>query len=363
MTSWRAPRTDRDTDGGDGTEGTTEVVLRRRTTGSVWWELLTRRAFAAGLSLLSLFILSALAAPFLYPSTLTAIPVDTNLVAHCLPPSGPTLSLLPFSLGPHPLGQTAYLGFGIAQGLIAGSRWDLFLFAAIAIPSAVVGVGVGLVAGTLGGKVDYVLMSATDLLLSIPYFIFVILVVILLSPRIAPGQGPELFIVASIAVMWAPFARLVRSEAARVRHALYVESARASGASTSRVMTRHILPNSLSPVLAQIPITVALIMTFIVASQYVTYYDNSNSGTMCRQYVTNTSAVAPVVPAFNYPEWGSTLSAGIVYVSALLPQPGHPFGAGWWGGIIPGLWITIFGLSLLLISDGVRDWLSPKARR
>jgi ABC-type dipeptide/oligopeptide/nickel transport system permease subunit len=326
-------------------------------------DLFSQPTFSAGFGLLLCFVAAAMAAPYLYPKHLTAMAIDPNLIAHCSAPSGPTLSLIPFSLGPHPLGQTAYLGFGVAQGLIAGSRWDLFLIGSISLSAAVIGLGVGLVAGTYGGRVDSILMSITDMLLSIPYFIFVILVVVIVLPHLTTAQGPDVFVVSMVGVMWAPFARVVRGEALRNRQMAFVESARASGASTPQLMIRHILPNSLSPALAQIPISVALILAFIIASQFVTYYENSTAGTECRMYRTNVSAVAPVVPTFNYPDWGSTLSAGIVYFGAISPQAGAPFGPYWWGAAIPAVWITIFGLSVILISDGLRDWISPRSRR
>lgn len=336
---------------------------RRSVVLQSWLDLLSQPTFSAGLGLLLCFIAAAVAAPYLYPKGLTAMSIDPDLIAHCSAPSGPTLSLLPFSLGPHPLGQTAYLGFGVAQGLIAGSRWDLFLIGSISLSAAVIGLIIGLVAGTYGGKVDSILMSFTDILLSIPYFIFVIMVVVLVLPHLTTSQGPDVFVASMVGVMWAPFARVVRGEALRNRRMAYVESARASGASTPQIMVRHILPNSFSPVLAQVPITVALILAFIIASQFVTYYQNSAAGTECRMYRTNVSAVAPVVPTFNYPDWGSTLSAGIVYFGAISPQAGEPFGPYWWGAAIPAVWISIFGLSVILLSDGLRDWMSPRSRK
>lgn len=325
--------------------------------------LLRRPPFVVGATLLSFYVATALVAPLLYPRTLTAIPVDTALLVHCSAPQGPTLQFFPLTLGDHPLGQTEYMGFGVAQGLIAGSRWDLFLISAITVPSMLVGTFLGLASGTYGGWVDRVVMTVTDAFLSVPYFVLVILVLILTLPRVSPTQGPYLFIGAMNGVMWAPFTRVVRGESTRIRQMTYVESAKASGASPGRILLHHILPNSASPALAQVPVTVALTLTFIIASQFITTAIITSGGTSCSTLGAGLSSITPVVPYFNYPEWGGILSAGLAFTGGWLPQPDHPFGVYWWGALIPGVWIAAFGLSILLISDGVRDWLSPKARK
>jgi peptide/nickel transport system permease protein len=261
------------------------------------------------------------------------------------------------------LGQTEYMGFGVAQGLIAGSRWDLFLISAITVPSTVIGTFLGLTSGTYGGWVDRVVMMVTDAFLSVPYFVLVILVFVIALPRVPPTEGPYVFIGAMNGVMWAPFTRVVRGEASRVRTTTYVESAKASGASSGRILLHHILPNSASPALAQVPVTVALTLTFIITSQFITTAIITSGGTSCSTMGSGLSSLAPVVPRFNYPEWGGILSAGLAFTGGWLPQPDHPFGVYWWGALFPGVWIAMFGLSIVLISDGVRDWLSPKARK
>ncbi|MCL4324058.1 MAG: ABC transporter permease [Candidatus Thermoplasmatota archaeon] len=326
-------------------------------------DLLSRRAFVAGLVLLGFYVFVALISALIYPRELTSMPLDKNLLASCGLPQGPTLTLFPFSLGDHPLGQTAFLGLGVAQGLIVGTRWDLFLIASVVVPSALVGIFLGLIAGTYGGRLDWFVMTVTDALLSIPYFVFVLLLVYVLLPKVGTSQGPLLFILSMILVMWAPFARGVRSEALRNSSLSYVEAARASGAGTPHIIARHILPNSITPSLAQLPVAVTLTLALIIGTQYITYYDNSHAYGVGCTFNSATSLAAPVVPTFTYPEWGGVLGAGITYTGAWLPQPGHPFGLAWWGFLIPALWIIVFGLATLLISDGLRDWLSPRTRR
>jgi peptide/nickel transport system permease protein len=328
------------------------------------WSLFRKPSFVAGLAIILFYIAVALVAPVFYPGPLlTGMPIDLPMIAHCLLPSQPTLSLYPFSLGPHPLGQTAFMGYGVAQGLMVGSRWDLYLLAIIVGGSAAIGTAIGLVAGTFGGRTDWTLMTATDTVLSVPDFVFVLLVVAIVVPHIPEAYGPIVFVLAMVLVMWAPYARGVRGDALRVSSSLYVESARASGASQARVMFRHVAPNSMNAVLAQIPITVALSLALIVAVQVVNAFDNVQGGHgMGCTYSTSIPA-APVVPTFNYPEWGGVLAAGIAYGGAWIPMPGHPLGSAWWGFLIPAVWISVFGFGVVLLSDGVRDALSPKQRK
>lgn len=326
-------------------------------------DLFRSPSFSIGLSILLFYLAIALIAPLLFPRNLTGMQIDASLVAACTNAPGPTLSLFPFLIGAHPFGETGFLGYGVAQGLIVGSRWDLYLIGIITIPSALIGTGIGLYSGAYGGKIDWVFMSITDVMLSVPYFVFVILAVAVLAPRVSPSEAPDIFIGSMVLVMWAPYARVVRGEALKVSTMPFVESAKASGASQNEIVRKHILPNSWAPVLAQIPVTIALILTLVIAAQYVVALENTHGHGLGCSYNTATLSTAPVVPSFNYPEWGAVLGAGIAYVGAWLPQPGYPLGIEWWGYIIPTIWITVFGLGTLLISDGVRDWTSPRLRR
>jgi peptide/nickel transport system permease protein len=323
--------------------------------------LFSRPAFVAGLAILGCYVGVALSAPYFYHGHDLSYmsPDNTYWATRCGLPSVPTLRLFPFSPGPYPLGQTIFMGYDIAQGLIVGSRWDLVIIGAITIPTAMIGLFVGLSAGTWGGKVDWALMSLTDTVLSIPDFVFVLLIVGLVVPRVPASDGPYVFILAMALVMWAPYARGVRGEAFRTSALPFVEASRASGASRFRVALRHVLPNSLNPVFAQVPVTVAMTIILIVGLQYIVAFSNwSDSGYTCGTVLWSAGTSA-VVPYFNFPEWGAVLAAGIV---AWTPVPGKVFGTAWWGLLIPALWICGFGLGVLLFCDGLRDWTSPRAR-
>jgi peptide/nickel transport system permease protein len=332
-----------------------------------WLDALFRKpSFLAGLAIILFYVSVALVAPIFYPGQLlTAMTLDPPMIAHCALPSPPTITFSPFSLGPHPFGQTAFLGYGVAQGLIVGSRWDLYLLAMTVIGAAAIGIGIGLVSGTFGGRTDWAMMTVTDTVLSIPDFVFVLLVVAIVVPHIQSSYGPVVFVLAMVLVMWAPYARGVRGDALRVSSSMYVESAKASGASQSRIMFRHVAPNSMNAVLAQIPITVALSLALIVAVQVVNAFANTTGGGIGPAACTYSMKIpaAPVVPVFNYPEWGGVLAAGLAYNGAWIPMPGQLLGTSWWGFLIPAVWISVFGFGVVLVSDGVRDALSPRLRK
>lgn len=320
--------------------------------------LLSRPSFLVGLSILGFFVAVALvAAPLLYPKGLTAMVQDNAMIAGCLAPSPPTLSLYPFSLGPHPFGETLFMGYGVAQGLIVGTRWDLAMISAIAVPSALIGLAAGLYSGAYGGRIDWFVMTVVDAILSIPYFVFVIILVLAVGSAFSPVWGPEIFVGAMVFTMWPPFARGVRGEALKVASLPYVEAARASGSSQSRLTLKHILPNSSFPVFAQLPVTVALTLALIIGVQYVNAIDNLGGfGGGCT-YDTKAPPIFHVVPTYNYPEWGLVLAAGVV---VWVPMPGTFLAVDWWGFVIPTLWIILFGLGVLYLSDGLRDGLDPR---
>jgi peptide/nickel transport system permease protein len=321
--------------------------------------LFSRRSFLAGLAILGIYVGLALAAPLLYASSLAHMTVDTAYVAKCGLTPGPTISFFPFHLGAHPFGETQFLGYDVAQGLIVGNRWDLALVTAITVPSVLIGIGVGLAAAVYGGKVDWAFMTAADTILSIPYFVFVILIVVILTPRLPQPEGPDVFVLAMVLVMWAPFARGIRGDALQVMAQPYVEAARASGASRSRIAVRHLLPNSLNTVFAQIPVVITLTIALVVGVQFVTTTANLYGGHGGGCSFGSSNPASPVVPAYDYPEWGAVLAAGIV---AWIPISGAFLSGAWWGFVVPALWICGFGLGVLFLCDGLRDWASPKAR-
>ncbi len=308
-----------------------------------WW---TRPTLALGSAILLFFVGVALYAVVAFGSTLSTLTPDPDVYLYALPPSPPTLSLVPWSPGPHPLGETALLGFDVLHGLVKGTPWDLLTLVEVLLPTAALGFGLGGVAGLFGGRIDEGLMAVTDAFLSIPAFVLVALVAVELFqggiPGLSPSLRPDAFLGSMVAVLWAPFARSVRARARVVATESYVEAARASGAGPAHLLRRHVLPNSFTPVLSQIPITASTVIFLLAMFQYAGLELGSPM---------NSTLLGP----FNFPEWTWILSLG-----AWGWQPPQSGLDPWWGYVFPALWILLFGLGLILVADGLRDHLSPR---
>jgi ABC-type dipeptide/oligopeptide/nickel transport system permease subunit len=222
-----------------------------------------------------------------------------------------------------PLG-TDRLGRDVLSRIIYGARVSVtvgFFGAAIAVT---IGMVVGLIAGFVGGKLDKLLMSFVDLVLSVPYLIVVIVVAAVL--------GRSLFnVVMLFGVTASPlFARTTRGEVLRLREAGFVSAARATGAKLPRILVNHVFPNLVGPLLT--------LATFEMSAMIF--------------YEAGLSFLGLSVPP-NIPSWGNMLDSGRRSLFTGLP----------WLSIFPGLAIAITGLSMNLLGDWLRDILDPRIRR
>lgn len=218
----------------------------------------------------------------------------------------------------HPLG-TDHLGRDTLSRLIFGARLSLTI-AIVGVGSAlVVGAGLGLVGAWRRGATDGVIGQVVDVMLAFPDMLLAIAVVAVL------GRGSLATIVAVAAFAAPQFARIARAAALSVVSREYVDAARAAGASSTRILVRHVLPNALSPIVAQA--TVMLGTAILVASGL------SFLGL----------GVQPPDP-----EWGAMLSRARELLQT------SPLGA-----VAPGVAITVVVLSFSVLGDGLRDALSP----
>jgi peptide/nickel transport system permease protein len=264
---------------------------------------------------------------------------------------------VPFNpvIGPswtHPFGVLGGLGTGLFTAIWQATPWDLAIVFSILALDAALGVALGGVAGLRpGGWVDTAVVFLADAIGSIPA---VFLVTILFAGIVtaAPKDATLwVFVLLFGVVLFPTTARTIRERVRTVANATHVEAARASGAGEFRVLTRHILPYSLGPMLAQLPLDLGAI--FVVLSAF-TWFSSCvippNGGI---------TLAAPIRPAFSplpsvrFPEWGNLLGIGVCW-GFNIPPVGPVY---WWMFVFPLLAIVGLGLALGLLCDGVDKWL------
>lgn len=212
-------------------------------------------------------------------------------------------------------------GRDILSRMIYGARITLYIISVVAAIVGPVGLCFGMVAGYFGGWVDDVLMRVTDIFLALPGLILALAFVTALGP------GLENAVLAIALTMWPPIARLARAETLSIRNADYIEAMRLNGASSARILLRHILPVCLPSVIVRITLNMAAII--LVAS---------GLGFL------GLGAQPPL------PEWGAMLARGREYI-----------GGYWWMTAVPGITILIVSLGFNLLGDALRDVLDPRA--
>jgi peptide/nickel transport system permease protein len=230
----------------------------------------------------------------------------------------------PWGLGgtsARPLGADN-LGRDIYARLLYGGRISLVLATSAVVMATGVGVVVGLLAGYLGGRVDDVVMRIADVQLTFP--------VIMLAIAIVAVVGTSPFALVGVLALsgWVLHARTVRANVLTIRQLEYVDAAWALGASHRRVVLRHVLPNTLAPILV------------IASSQFATMVLLESGLSFLGM------GVQPPQPS-----WGTMLAEGRDYLSNA-----------WWLATVPGAAISLVVLGANLLGDGLRDLLDPHLR-
>ena len=276
---------------------------------TVWRRLRKKKLAVVGLFILTIMLLVALFAGILTDYETEVIKMDMpNRMA---PPSAS-----------HILGTDSY-GRDIFARIIYGSRYSLSIGFLSVLFALAMGGALGSIAGYFGGKVDNIIMRIMDVFLAVPSIIMAIAIVSTL------GTGFRNLIIAMAVSTVPTFARLLRSTILSIKDSDYVEAARAVGTSTPRIIIRHILPNSVGPVIVQ--------TTFSVASSILSAAGLSFLGI----------GVKP--PA---PEWGAMLSEGKEFIRDIPHLV-----------VFPGLAIALTVLALNLLGDGLRDALDPRLKQ
>jgi peptide/nickel transport system permease protein len=256
---------------------------------------------------------------------MTGVFLATALLASWIAPydpvaPAPDLVLRAPSWG-HPFG-TDELGRDVLSRVMYGSRISLEVGAVAVAIAMMAGTLLGLIAGFNGGLWDALIMRGTDVLLAFPGILLAITVVATLGPSLVN-------VMIAVGIGAVPvYARTVRGSTLSVRHMEYVEAARAAGATTGRLLGRHVLRNIVGPVVVLATLGVGINILIAAGLSYV-----------------GLGAQPPV------PEWGAMLSGARQYLRDA-----------WWTAVFPGLAITVAVVGMNLLGDGLRDALDPRLR-
>lgn len=280
------------------------------------------------------------------PPTPNCYPVDPNQVS-VLPPTSFTHGL---SLGPFPFGSLTRAAdtnqfYNLFDGMIKGAPWSLGISAAVVVCGSLIGLFLGASAGYLGGASDEVIMRATDIFLSIPGLLLLIVILSTAGSKFPGFWGHlEILIGAYIATDWPIYTRIVRSQVLVTRELKFVEASKASGGKTGRILIKHIIPNSLYPMFVQMSLDIGTIPLGLAALVFLGF---------------------SIFPHVNFPEWGSITAQSVTILASTLEycQTNSACLFPWWQFFIPGTALFLFAISVSFFSDGLRDALDPRLRR
>ena len=275
-------------------------------------EVARRRSALWGGIMLCIIFATSLLFPFFYHVD----PLAQDLLARFTPPvwlDGGSMS--------HPLG-TDNLGRDVLARILYGSRISLSVGFSAVLLGEFVGIILGLVSGYYGGKLDSLIMRTADIFMAYPFMLLTISVIAVLGNSMF-----NLILVLGISD-WVIYARTIRGSVLSLKEKEFVEAARAAGTRNLPIITRHILPNVISPLLVLGTLRVANIIIWESGLSFLGM------------------GVPPPAPS-----WGRMLADGRLYISDA-----------WWLVTLPGLAIMLTILSINLLGDGLRDALDPRLR-
>ena len=286
--------------------------MEKAVKGRSLWDDARRRLFrngaaVSGMVVLAVLVLVAIVGPHLTPFSYDQINKDDVWAP-------------PLTAG-HLLGADS-LGRDLLARLLMGLRVSLAIGLVATLVSLVIGIAWGSVAGYVGGALDEIMMRVVDVLYSLPFIFFVILLMVTF------GSNIILIFIAIGAVEWLTMSRIVRGQTLGLKHKEFVEAARAAGLSQGGIISRHIIPNLLGPVVVYVTLTIPAV---ILAESFLSFLG---------------LGVQPPMASLG------TLIAGGAQDMELAP----------WLLIFPALTMVVTLMSFNFIGDGLRDAIDPKDR-
>lgn len=272
----------------------------------VWRKFRKNRVTLVGAAIISIITILAVVGPYISPYNPNEIIMEDKLLS-------PRLD--------HWMG-TDHLGRDVYSYIIFGARESIWVAVGAVIVEIVIALLIGGVAGYGGGWIDEVLMRLTDIILTLPTIVLLIVAVSMFEVR-----SSTIIMVVMGAMSWPWLARIVRSQFLVLKESSFVEAARSLGASHSRIIFRHILPNALSEVIVMGAMDLAW---FILFQTTLTFLGLGDPTTIA---------------------WGTLIKQGKNYLRT-----------SWWITTFPGLFIFFTALGFNLLGDGLRDAFDVKTR-
>lgn len=276
----------------------------------------------AGIVIILIFAITAILAPLIAPTP------AGQLDPYMIPRDG-------YWAEPHPPSENHIFGttqgqYDILYGVIWGCRSAFRVALLVMSITILIGVVLGSLAGYFGGLVDEIIMRITDVFLAFPFLILAMAIVIALGPSL------KSVIIALTAVWWPSYARLIRGDILQLREEDYVEAARGIGASSRRVIVRHVLPNAIYPTLIMASLDIGAVVLSAAGLSFL-------------------GLGAPE----GYADWGQMTEFARNW---MVGPPGDPFKY-WYAVITPGVFILFFVLGWNLLGDAFRDVFDPRLAR
>jgi len=232
----------------------------------------------------------------------------------------------------HLLG-TGNWGADMLYGLVWGARTSITTSLFVVLTGLMIGLVVGAIAGYYGGKIDNLMMRITDIFLSLPALILAMAIASILERNL------QNMMLALIIVWWPPYARLIRAQVMSIKENTYVEAARAIGVKKSSILFKHIIPNSISPLIVSATMDIGAVVLVAAGLSYIGFGVNTG-----------------------YAEWGRMISDGQQWFLSTVTYEDKKYIASW-VVIFPGMAILVFAMGFSLLGDALRDILDPRLRR